>query len=33
MGIIKGIARYFNAREPVDIMEFTPVDAERVQMK
>lgn len=33
MGIIKGIARYFNEQDVVDVMQLTPVDAERVQIK
>ena len=33
MGIIKGIASYFDENESVDIMQLTPVDAERVQIK
>ena len=33
MGIIKGIAKYFDESKTVDIMQLTPVDAERVQIK
>lgn len=33
MGIIKGIARYYNEQDVVDIMQLTPIDAERVQIK
>lgn len=32
-GIIKGIANYFDESEMVDVMQLTPVDAERVQIK
>ncbi|WP_439879726.1 heme NO-binding domain-containing protein [Pontibacter sp. MBLB2868] len=33
VGIIRGIARYFDESDTVDIMHLTPVDAERVQIK
>jgi len=33
MGIVKGIAKYFDESEVVDVMQLTPTDAERVQIK
>ena len=33
MGIIKGIAKYFDETDLVDVMLLTPADAERVQIK
>nr|WP_162426594.1 heme NO-binding domain-containing protein [Pontibacter pudoricolor] len=32
LGIVKGIARYFDESDSVDIMQLTPMDAERVQI-
>ncbi|AKD04237.1 heme NO-binding domain-containing protein [Pontibacter korlensis] len=33
IGIIKGIAKYFNESDVVDVMQLTPSDNERVQIK
>ncbi len=33
MGIIKGIAKYYDESDIVDVMQLTPADAERVQIK
>ncbi len=33
MGIIKGIAKYFDENDKVDVMQLTPADAKRVQIK